>query len=95
MARALRAQAIEIDAHPAGLEAVFAAQAGGQTPRQGQLEIHDLSAALADEVVMGVGVAVVTHDAIGARYGFDLAIRDQHVEVAVDRPQGESGGIHP
>ncbi len=71
-----------------------ALQPGQQAPRERQLEVLDLAAVLAQKVVVGRRVAIVTRDALAGWHRFDLALRHEDIEVAIDRPQGKPGEIH-
>ena len=65
-----------------------------QAPRKRELEVLNLAAVLAHEVVVGRGVAIVTRDPLAGWHRFDLALRHEDIEVAIDRPQGKPGEIH-
>ena len=84
---ALNTDSQEVDSDPVGTQAMLAPQARPELLRNGKRDVSNCATHLADEVTMLLEVGVVTPQAPDRRYLVDLSLRDEHVQVAVHRPE--------
>ena len=63
---------------------MLAGETPSQSARHRYLDIENLSAAIAIEVMVVIQVRVIAGGSSRTRHFFDFALRNEHLEVAVD-----------